>query len=407
MDRHQTCGAEGSNKQILRHLRTIVYDERIKNRWSHPTVLCLVFFVINDQINSETGVRPLDAMFGTVDGPYLKLPTDALPADITNAWVVALDQDLRTIRQISAEYQRKLIEQCTAETPEATQNRFQPGDVVLWERDKSKPLPTKMNAPYRGPYEVVEQRRNIVMCKHLIMGTDPIPLHVERLQLHVGSKADAIQAALRDEDQFVVVRVSAYKGSPKKRASMSFWVEYDDGDAMWVTYKPDLVANQAYQDFVHATPELFALRFNAIDVARFASNYRLQNAIAVNPGDKFYVDIRVLVATDIFDELQLPQAYFMRYVCICEYARWVGKDKSLIEAVCPMLEAKLTNWSSLEVFMHGCHTTFRVYTMILLTEALCIRYPSIIPSYSRKHILKRFKSRGMLTIPVEGEKAVL
>jgi len=156
---------------------------------------------------------------------------------------VALDKYLRTIRKISAEYQRNLVKQQTTATPEAMQNRFQPGDIVFWERDTSKPLPTKLNAPYRGPYEKLGQQRNIVMCKHLIMGTDPVPLHVERLQLHMGSKADAIQAALRDEDQFVIVRVTAYKVSVKKCTSMSFWVEYDDGDAMWGTYKPDLVAN--------------------------------------------------------------------------------------------------------------------------------------------------------------------
>jgi hypothetical protein len=67
-----------------------------------------VFFVINDLINSETGVRPLDAMFGSADGPYLRLPAEGLPADITNAWVVALDADLKKIRQISKEYQEQL-----------------------------------------------------------------------------------------------------------------------------------------------------------------------------------------------------------------------------------------------------------------------------------------------------------
>ena len=72
-----------------------------------------------------------------------------------------------------------------------------------------------------------------------------------------------------------------------------------------------------------------------------------------------------------------------------------------------MLEVKLVNWSSLEVFMYGSHTAFQEDTMIMLTEALCIRYPTIIPSHSRRHLLKRFKARGMLNIPLEGEGAVL
>ena len=32
--------------------------------WSDPTILSLVLFAVNDGVNSETGVRPLDAMFG-------------------------------------------------------------------------------------------------------------------------------------------------------------------------------------------------------------------------------------------------------------------------------------------------------------------------------------------------------
>jgi hypothetical protein len=29
VDRHQSCGVEGTNKQILKHLRTLVLDERV------------------------------------------------------------------------------------------------------------------------------------------------------------------------------------------------------------------------------------------------------------------------------------------------------------------------------------------------------------------------------------------
>ena len=104
VDRHESNGVEGTTKQLLRHLKTLVHDERIANRWSDPTVLCLAVFSINDAINSETGVRPFDAKFGSLDGPYLQLPDKALPKDITNEWVQSLDKDLRFIRSISSQF---------------------------------------------------------------------------------------------------------------------------------------------------------------------------------------------------------------------------------------------------------------------------------------------------------------
>ena len=71
VDRHESNGVEGTNKQILRHLRTLVHDLRVPKKWSDPTILSLVLFAVNDGVNSETGVRPLDAMFGSDDSPYL------------------------------------------------------------------------------------------------------------------------------------------------------------------------------------------------------------------------------------------------------------------------------------------------------------------------------------------------
>ena len=82
VDRHESNGVEGTNTQLLRH--TLAHDERVANRWSDPTVHCLVVFSINDAINSETGVRPFDAKFGSLDGPYLQMPDKALLKEITN-----------------------------------------------------------------------------------------------------------------------------------------------------------------------------------------------------------------------------------------------------------------------------------------------------------------------------------
>ena len=56
VDRHQSNGVEGTNKRILSHLRTLCHDEGLQSKWSDPCVLALILFVINDEVNSETGV---------------------------------------------------------------------------------------------------------------------------------------------------------------------------------------------------------------------------------------------------------------------------------------------------------------------------------------------------------------
>jgi len=331
VDRHESNGVEGTNKQILRHVRTIVHDLRIKDRWSDPIILCLVFFVINDQVNSETGVRPLDAMFGSADGPYLRLPREGLPADITNAWVVALDADLKKIRQISKEYQDQLVRERTQATPEETQNQYQPGDLVFFRRDTTMPLPTKLSGGYTGPWEVIKQHKNVVFCKHLAVGIEK-PLHVSRLKLHVGSKESAMEVAMRDKDQYLVKAITAWKGDPNKRSKMKFWVQYDDGDEMWVSYKADLVDNEQYREFVARDPRLFQLRYSAAIVHIQIDNVRKTPIVSVAPGDRVYVDLRYIKGHEVFDKLGLPNAYFTEYVCECSYVRWVGKTHHKIEA---------------------------------------------------------------------------
>jgi hypothetical protein len=42
VDRHESNGVKGTNKQILRHLRALVHDERMKKNWSHPSTIKMI-----------------------------------------------------------------------------------------------------------------------------------------------------------------------------------------------------------------------------------------------------------------------------------------------------------------------------------------------------------------------------
>ena len=114
----------------------------------------------------ETGVRPLDAMFGSDDSPYLRLPESVDPASITSAWVRGLDEDLRHIRGKSSAFQAELVQERTKDTPVETQNCHQAGDIVLFQRDPTVPRPYKLASPYTGPFEVIQQTKNDVECHH-------------------------------------------------------------------------------------------------------------------------------------------------------------------------------------------------------------------------------------------------
>ena len=139
---------------------------RIPKKWSDPTILSLVLLVINDAVNSETGVRPLDAKFGSADGIYFRLPENSSPSEITNAWVRAVDVDLQHTRAVSLEYQKSLVVNRSQDTPEQLQNCYQPRDFVLNQRNPDAPLPTKLSSPYARPYEVIQQYKDDVECRH-------------------------------------------------------------------------------------------------------------------------------------------------------------------------------------------------------------------------------------------------
>jgi hypothetical protein len=108
VDRHESNGVERVNGLILRHVKALVYDERIGDRWSAPEVLCWVTFQLNSFSHSETGISPYEATFGSDEVGYFTFKDDL---EASHPFVKLLSENLRTIRENSLKFQQELVAQ--------------------------------------------------------------------------------------------------------------------------------------------------------------------------------------------------------------------------------------------------------------------------------------------------------
>jgi len=320
VDRHESNGVEGSNKQILRHIRALVGDERVKDEWSAPTILPIVEYLVNSYDSSETGIVPLQATFGSQDAVYLQLPESADPKVLTHSYVLLLDANLKHLREVSKAFQDQLVAERIAETPVEIQNKFQRGDFVFYQIDTDKPRPNKLAPEFLGPFEVIVQVKNDVEVRDLIYGhTKFFP--VDRLKPFIGTKEAAFALAQRDADQYLVNKVLAYRGNPKVRTTMEFEILFADGSVVWLPYTQDIFQMEQYAAFCMDTPGLYFLQYT-VKVAQQAIQQLNKQPITLRqPGDVIYVDIRTF-GEEWYQASNLPDLYRVRYVDAWTITGW-------------------------------------------------------------------------------------
>jgi hypothetical protein len=380
VDRPQSNGVEGSNKQILRHLKALVIDERLMHSWSSPTVLCLIQFLINSQLSSETGQIPLITTFGRQDELYSKLPEEGDSAALTHAYVKLLDENLRNIRAASKAYQLKLVKERTSKTPAEKQNMFQPGDYVLWQLNPEENLPSKLTAKFAGPYEVLQQSKNDVDCKHVTLGHIKT-FHVSRLKLFFGSKDEAIRAALHDQSQYEIDKILSYSGDPMKRITMDFKTLFKDGSIVWVPYGQDIFSTVQFEEFCLSRSELVYLTYTAEVAATFIKRDSTKPILDVKPGEHVLVSLRYFGHL-WFDSLAvLPDRYESDYRVECVYGAWVGKSRTKIDIKAPIFNITLTV-SYLFVKLYGSSALKASDpTVKIVDKSLLAKFPMLKPSY--------------------------
>jgi hypothetical protein len=266
VNRHESNGVEGTNKQIHRHMRTLVHDERSVKQWSKPEYYKMVEYYINNFDNSETGVTPLHARFGSEAHKHLKLEPRLPLTAFTNEYVRELDKNLKHLQDVSMKYQQEIVAKRTATNNPEKHNTYKPGDYVL--RIISEKLHNnKLKPPKTGPWEVLYQKGNDITVRHVVERVVET-FHVSEVTDFTGDEAAAQKAGMLDRDQYILKTIHSYQGNPDKRTTMQFYTEWEDDTKLWKAWGDDITTTIHFQQFCEKRRELMYLLYKRADITR-------------------------------------------------------------------------------------------------------------------------------------------
>jgi hypothetical protein len=378
VDRHQSNGVEPTNKSILRHLRALIFDYRVTNDWSDPTIIALIEHFLNSAIHSETNLSPIECKFGSYDATYFKLPLTLNSSDSSSSLLKKLNKNLQIIRNSSHIHQQLLTNERTKNN--LPQNIYQNDDYVLHLFSTSNDLPYKLYPKYSGPFRVVSQLGNDVTCKNII--TDSIKIfHVSRLKLFNGTSQQAYTSALRDNNQYSIHSILAYRGNPLIRTSMSFHVKFDDDTTVWKTWNNDLYSTVPYESYCRSLtqlhPLLTSVSLSAIEFKRIKNT----EISLVVPGDTVYVDLRSY-GFQWYSSLNLPDSDYSNYIVMLTYTSWFDSKHLKINGTVSIFNEHWCANKSLTanfVYYWGHTKIFDSSNMTLIDLPLLTKYPQLSP----------------------------
>jgi len=379
--RHESNGCESLGGQFIRHLRTLVNDKRIVDRWSDKTVLSLINFSLCSHATPENGdFTPFQLKYGTQDAEYFRLPANLTPGAQATELIRRLDEDLQTIRQISKELQERIvIERKKNDEPQA---HYEVGDFVLWNpREKQSDFKSSKLGPlWFGPYEVISQRNNDVTMKHMCVHTVEVQ-HMSRLKPFIASREEAIEKAKLDYNQFDIESIRYFTGNPHLRSSMMINVAFAyEGvtEYKMLPYEANIDKTQQFDEYINRIPYLFPLRFLASEAKKEISRIKRQRITRMVPGDVVYLNLRYFdgETNAWFDDLDLPDKDKTYYVRV-RVTKWTNNRHNELEAHCQVFNCnvRLNNYDAQAVI--STEEEFVEDRDILVTEAFRLQYPKM------------------------------
>jgi hypothetical protein len=377
--RHESNGCEGSIKQFLRHLRTLVYDERMVSNWSDDTVLPLINFALCSYPTTETGgYTPFQLKYGTADAGYFRLP-ESPPPDKSAALLQTLDRNLRSVRASSLSLQQQLIVERQAR--DGSPQAYSPGDLFLFNRRENPldMLPDKLSPPFLGPYRVLHQAKNDVTCEHVVTHDSKI-LHVSRVKPFFGTWDSAFTVGQLDKDQYLIISINYFTGNPHVRKSLLFNVTFEGPTTVMIPYSPDLATAETFIAYVESLPWLYPLLHPPSTVKKNMASLNKCSIDSFCPGQEAHLHMRYFDSFTLswYDTLDLPLKE-MEYFVIINFESWVNTKHTKINARCELFNRTLV-LTHYDVFAYVIRSDIeKKFGMVLVTESNLESHRGLLP----------------------------
>ena len=288
VDRHESNGVEPYNREIKRHVATLLNEKRLKNNWSLPEVIDLVQLELNTFPRKSTG--NYDAMtlqYGTLDND-LSYVMDFDKAPAYTKFVSDLSENQAIIRNAANELRKEHTDELDAAVQNYTLH--QEGDLVL-ARASSQ---LNKRGKYLGPYIVSAQRNNDVEIIHLSTEKRRT-VHSSQVKAFHGDLIQAKALAMEDEDEYELEEILHYEGNPLIRPTLEFTCKFVNDDEPRKLGWKQIKDTQALDVLISKDKSLLPLKAPTLkeaDQLRKDTNKQL-------PDRRLYDPVRNLVYLDV------------------------------------------------------------------------------------------------------------
>jgi transposase InsO family protein len=233
---------ERANQEVLRHLRALLFDSRVHDKWSFEQ-LPLVQRIMNTVEKTSTGVTPAELILSY----SIRLSSNILaPIDTS---VDSSDTSLSDRMDEWISRQHTLLIVARENQQQSDQHRLVENDAEITDYPiNSYVLYTppmgrsnKLLPKHKGPYQVIGHEHSIYIIEDLIRGKR-IQTHIHNLRPFIFDPhhIDPMEIAQQNEQEFQVREIVAHRGNHRRRSTMEFlvrWTGYDMSSNSWEPYK--------------------------------------------------------------------------------------------------------------------------------------------------------------------------
>ena len=219
----------------MRHLRALVFETRVKDKWSFKD-LPIIQRIFNTQEKSSTGVSPADLVLTNAIHMQTNLysPTNSAKAIETGTPIREVLDKMIARQSILLKAAQKT--QFTLDSHHIAQHDpnytdYPINSYVLY----TAPTGTsdKLELKHRGPYQVVNKLDSIYTIQDLVNGK-LITTHIKNLRefLFDPARTNPLDIAVQNRGEFFIDSILEHRGDRQRRSTMMFKVR-------WLGYGPE------------------------------------------------------------------------------------------------------------------------------------------------------------------------